>query len=53
MKATAGALAYFGVAGELAAKKALAPGSFMIRLLDELYSITSLELEQYAKIEGQ
>ena len=53
MKATAGALAYFGVAGELAAKKALAPGSFMIRLLDELYSITSLELEQYAKIERQ
>lgn len=53
MKATVAALVYFGVAGELAAKKAMAPGSFMIRLLDELYSITPLELEQYAKIEVQ
>lgn len=53
MKATASALAYFGIAGELAAKKALAPGSFMIKLLDELYSLTQLELEEYAKIEGQ
>jgi len=51
LKATACALAYFGIAGELAAKKATAPGSFMIKLLDELYAMTSSELEQYAKIE--
>jgi len=51
MKATASALVFFGVAGEMASKKALAPGSFMITLLDELYSVTPLELEQYAKVE--
>ncbi len=51
LKATASALAYFGVAGELAARKAIAPGSFMIRLIDELYSVTPDELKQYAKIE--
>lgn len=51
LKAAASALAYFGVAGELASKKATAPGSFMIALLDELYSLTPLELQQYAKIE--
>ncbi|MGB4268259.1 MAG: hydroxyethylthiazole kinase [Spirochaetota bacterium] len=50
-KATAAALSYFGVAGQLASKKAMAPGSFMIRLIDELYSMTPVELEQYAKIE--
>ncbi len=52
LKATACALAYFGVAGELAAKKAIAPGSFMIQLLDELFAMTLTELEQYAKIEN-
>jgi hydroxyethylthiazole kinase len=51
-KATACALAYFGIAGELAAKKATAPGSFMIKLLDELYAMTPSELEHYAKIEN-
>ncbi|MCX8124137.1 MAG: hydroxyethylthiazole kinase [Spirochaetes bacterium] len=50
-KTTAAALAYFGVAGQLAAKKTSAPGSFMIALLDELYSMTPLELEKHAQIE--
>jgi len=49
LKSAASALAYFGIAGELAAKEAIAPGSFMIALLDKLYSITPAELEQYAK----
>ena len=49
LKSAASALAYFGIAGELAAKEAIAPGSFMIALLDKLYSITPVELEQYAK----
>ncbi|GAB4220862.1 MAG: hydroxyethylthiazole kinase [Spirochaetota bacterium] len=53
LKATACALAFFGVAGELAAKKAIAPGSFMIKLIDELYAITPSELEQYANIENE
>lgn len=51
LKAAAAALAYFGVAGELAAKRTAAPGSFMIALLDELYSITPLEFENNAQFE--
>ena len=49
LKSAASALAYFGIAGELAAKEAMTPGSFMIALLDKLYAITPVELEQYAK----
>ena len=38
--AGATALAYFGVAGEVAGDGAPGPGSFMIRLLDALYTLT-------------
>ena len=43
-------LAYFGLAGEIAAKSASAPGSFMIQLLDALYMITPDQLADESKI---
>ncbi|MBW1994627.1 MAG: hydroxyethylthiazole kinase, partial [Deltaproteobacteria bacterium] len=49
--AAAAALAFFGLAGEIAGKKASAPGSFMIHLIDALYSITPEMLKNHAKIE--
>jgi len=39
VSATATALAFFGLAGEEAAENASAPGSFMIAMLDALYTI--------------
>jgi hydroxyethylthiazole kinase len=39
VEATATALAYFGLAGEVAGATAKAPGSFQIALLDALYTI--------------
>ncbi len=50
VRATATALAFFGLAGEIAAQKASAPGSFMIQLLDALYTITPAQLEKGCKI---
>jgi len=52
VSATATALAYFGLAGEVAAQSASAPGSFMIQMIDALYSITSEELRKGCKIEA-
>jgi hydroxyethylthiazole kinase len=52
LSATATALAFFGLAGEVAGKKAEAPGSFMIQLLDALYTITPEELQRGCKIEA-
>jgi hydroxyethylthiazole kinase len=51
VNATATALAFFGLAGEVAGQKAAAPGSFMIALLDALYTITPEELKAGSKIE--
>jgi hydroxyethylthiazole kinase len=51
--AAAGALAFFGLAGEAAARRAAAPGSFMIALLDSLYTITPEELGAGARIEPE
>ncbi len=51
VSATATALAYFGLAGEVAGQKASAPGSFMIRMIDALYTITAQDLEKGCKIE--
>ena len=50
LSATAGALAYFGLAGEKAAATATGPGSLMIHLLDALYTITPDELAAGARI---
>jgi hydroxyethylthiazole kinase len=46
-------LAFFGLAGEIAAEKAFAPGSFMIQMLDALYTITPRQLKARCKIEGE
>ena len=51
VSATATALAFFGLAGEVAGQKAGAPGSFMIGMLDALYSITPEDLKAGCKIE--
>jgi hydroxyethylthiazole kinase len=51
LRAAATALAYFGLAGETAAQKASAPGSFMIQMLDALYTITPELLEAGCRIE--
>lgn len=51
VSATATALAYFGLAGEVAGKNASAPGSFMIQVIDALYTITPQDLQKGAKIE--
>lgn len=53
VSATATALAYFGLAGEIAGRNASAPGSFMINLLDALYTITPEELKNGCKIEQE
>jgi hydroxyethylthiazole kinase len=52
VSATATALAFFGLAGEVAAQNAEAPGSFMIGMLDALYSITPEDLQAGCKIEA-
>ncbi|MBC2745379.1 MAG: hydroxyethylthiazole kinase [Desulfosarcina sp.] len=46
------ALAYFGLAGEIAGESASAPGSFMIGMLDALYTITPDQLKEDCKIEN-
>lgn len=48
--AAATALAYFGLAGEMAGKVVNGPGSFMIHLLDALYSMTPEQLEKGCRI---
>jgi hydroxyethylthiazole kinase len=50
LRAAAAALAYFGLAGEVAARSAAAPGSFMIGLLDALYTISPEQLQAGCKI---
>ncbi len=49
--ATASALAFFGLAGQRAGNQAKAPGSFWVKMLDELYTITPDDLEREARIE--
>jgi hydroxyethylthiazole kinase len=51
LSATATALAFFGLAGEIAAETASAPGTFMVQLLDALYTITPERLKQGCKIQ--
>ena len=52
LSATASALAFFGLAGEIAAETAKAPGSFMIALLDALYTITPESLQKRCSIQA-
>ena len=51
VSAAATALAFFGYAGEVAGQAVSAPGSFMIRMIDALYTITPDELREGCKIE--
>jgi len=51
LTASATALAFFGLAGSKAGAEAQAPGSFWVKLLDALYTITPEELESEAVIE--
>ena len=53
VSATATALAFFGLAGEVAGQTASAPGSFMIQMLDALYTITPDALSKGCKIEAE
>ena len=53
VSAAATALAFFGFAGEVAGQAASAPGSFMIQLIDALYTITPDELRDGCKIEAE
>ena len=50
-QAAASALAYFGLAGSRAAKDCTGPGSYWVRMLDELHSITDEELRKAGLIE--
>jgi hydroxyethylthiazole kinase len=51
VSATATALSFFGLAGEVAAESAFAPGSFMIAMLDALYTITPQQLLRKCKFQ--
>jgi len=51
LEAASAGLAYFGLAGEVAAAKSKSPGSFMISLIDALYEITPDDFRKRAKLE--
>jgi hydroxyethylthiazole kinase len=51
VEATTTALAYLGLAGEIAAQEAPAPGNFQIALLDALYTIDENQMEGGARIQ--
>lgn len=51
VSAAVSALAFFDVAGEKAAETASAPGSYLIGLLDALYTVTPEEVRRKARIE--
>ena len=50
-KASAAALSCFGIAGELAAKKAKAPAVFKQQLFDELYNLKAATVKKMQRIE--
>jgi len=50
VRASASGLAFFGLAGEIAGRKASAPGSFMVELLNAIYTISPEELEAGCKV---
>ena len=50
LTAAATALAFFGLAGEMTGKAVNGPGSFMIHLLDTLYTMTPEQLEKGCRI---
>ncbi len=50
VESSATALAFFGLAGEKAARESHGPGSFQAALLDALYELTSADLQEGSKI---
>ncbi|MBV7396452.1 hydroxyethylthiazole kinase [Mameliella sp. DP3N28-2] len=48
--ATVAALAYYGIAGEVAAQEASGPGSFQVAFLDALYALTPQDVRANARI---
>jgi hydroxyethylthiazole kinase len=52
LTATTAALAYFGLAGEVAARNSSGPGSFQAALYDALYNLTTEEVAKGVKIES-
>jgi hydroxyethylthiazole kinase len=53
VSAAATGLAFFGIAGEKAGATAGGPGTFMIQLLDALYTLTPEEVEGRCRISAQ
>ena len=53
LSATATALSFFGLAGQIAAETASAPGTFANQMLDALYTITPEQLRKGCRIEGE
>jgi hydroxyethylthiazole kinase len=51
LEAASAGLAFFGLAGEIAAERAKSPGSFMIALLDAMYEITPEQFAKRARLE--
>jgi len=51
VSAAATGLSFFGIAGETAGQQAAGPGTFMIHLLDALYTLTPEEVESRSRIE--
>lgn len=49
--ATVAALAYFGVAGEIAGETAAGPGSFQVSFLDALSNLTAADLGRRVKVD--
>jgi hydroxyethylthiazole kinase len=52
LTASATALAYFGLAGEIGAEKSRGPGSFMVESLDALFNIDEAALTRGARIQS-
>jgi hydroxyethylthiazole kinase len=50
LAAAAHALVLIGVAGEMAAERALGPGSLQLEILDALYQLDETELDRRARI---
>jgi hydroxyethylthiazole kinase len=51
MEASAAGLAFFGLAGEIAAERAKSPGAFAVSLIDALYEISPEELQNRALLD--
>jgi hydroxyethylthiazole kinase len=53
VSAAATALAYLGLAGEVAGRDAAAPGTFMIKMLDALYTIAPEDLQNRSQLQAE